>query len=164
MEKPREERIGPLLRDRKLRLALAESCTGGLVGHRLTNVPGSSDYYMGSVTAYANEAKMKLLGVQMDTLLEHGAVSAQTVREMARGVRPALGASVGISVSGIAGPGGGSPQKPVGLVWFGLSAEDGDWAVEKHFEGDRLAVKDQAAEFALQLGIDYLKGRLYASD
>jgi PncC family amidohydrolase len=164
MDIPLEERIGPLLRERKLRLALAESCTGGLVGHRLTNVPGSSDYYMGSVTAYANEAKMKLLGVQMDTLLEHGAVSAQTVREMARGVREALGASIGISVSGIAGPGGGSPEKPVGLVWFGLSAADGDWAFEEHFDGDRLSIKAQAADYALQLGLEYLEGRLSGSD
>ena len=164
METPREEQIGPLLRQRKLRLALAESCTGGLVVHRLPKVPGPSDYYLGSVTAYANEAKMKLLGVQMDTLLKHGAVSAQTVREMARGVRAALGAGLGISISGIAGPGGGSPEKPVGLVWFGLSAADGEWAIERHFEGDRLAVKEQAAEFALQMGIDYLEGRLNGRD
>ena len=164
METPREEQIGPLLRDRKLRLALAESCTGGLVGHRLTNVAGSSDYYLGSVTAYANEARRKLGGVQMDALLQHGAVSAQAVREMARGVGATLGAGLGISMSGIAGPGGGSPEKPVGLVWFGLSAADGEWAIERHFEGDRLAVKEQAAEFALQMGIDYLEGRLNGRD
>lgn len=162
MNAPLEEQIGPLLRQRKQRLALAESCTGGLVGHRLTNIPGSSDYYMGSITAYANEAKMRLLDVEMDTLLQHGAVSAATVRAMAAGVRRVLGADIGISISGIAGPGGGSSEKPVGLVWFGLSAKDGDWAVERHFDGDRVAIKEQAAEFALQLGLDYLEGRLDA--
>jgi PncC family amidohydrolase len=149
-----------LLRARGLRLALAESCTGGLVGHRLTNVPGSSTYYMGSVTAYAYEAKVRLLGVSWKTLERHGAVSAETVREMALGARRALAADIGISVSGIAGPGGGTPEKPVGLVWMGLSAADGIWAREYHFKGERIRVKEQAAEAALQLGIEYLEGKL----
>ena len=160
MVKKAEEIIGEKLRDRGLRLAVAESCTGGLVGHRLTNVPGSSTYYMGSVTAYAYEAKVRLLDVEWETLEEHGAVSAETVEEMAGGVRRALAADVGIAVSGIAGPGGGTKEKPVGLVWMALSAGDGDWTQEHHFDGDRLSVKEQAAEKALQMGLDYLNGKL----
>ncbi len=160
MAKELEVVIGEKLRARGLRLALAESCTGGLVGHRLTNVPGSSTYYTGSVTAYAYEAKVRLLGVSWDTLEKKGAVSAETVSEMARGARRSLAADVGIAISGIAGPGGGTPAKPVGTVWMGLSAADGIWTREYHFDGDRLAVKQQAAEDALQLGIDYLDGKL----
>lgn len=160
MAKLLEKRIGEQLRTGGLRLALAESCTGGLVGHRLTNVPGSSTYYMGSVTAYAYEAKVRLLEVAWSTLEKHGAVSPETVTEMARGARHALAADIGIAISGIAGPGGGTPGKPVGLVWMGLSAPDGDWTREFHFKGARLAVKEQAAEAALQFGLDYLDGSL----
>ena len=160
MAKPLEERIGDELRLGGLRLALAESCTGGLVGHRITNVPGSSTYYMGSVTAYAYEAKVRLLDVSWATLEQHGAVSPETVTEMARGARQALAADLGIAISGIAGPGGGTPEKPVGLVWMGLSAQDGDWTRSFNFDGERLAVKEQAAEAALQFGLDYLDGKL----
>jgi PncC family amidohydrolase len=159
-KQPLEVLIGEKLRARGLRLALAESCTGGLIGHRITNVPGSSTYYMGSVTAYAYEAKVRLLGVSWGTLEKHGAVSTETVSEMALGARRALAADVGVSVSGIAGPGGGTPEKPVGLVCLGLSAPDGDWARESHFKGGRVAVKEQAAESALQFLVDYLDGKL----
>ena len=159
MTTPSEETIGKLLRAGGLRLALAESCTGGLVGHRLTNVPGSSTYYMGSVTAYAYEAKVRILGVAWKTLEQHGAVSAETVKEMALGARRALAADIGISISGIAGPGGGTAEKPVGLVWMGLSAADGVWTREHHFKGERVSVKEQAAEAALLMGIDYLEGK-----
>jgi PncC family amidohydrolase len=131
-----------------------------LVGHRITNVPGSSTYYMGSVTAYAYEAKVRLLDVSWATLEQHGAVSPETVTEMARGARQALAADLGIAISGIAGPGGGTPEKPVGLVWMGLSAPDGDWTRSFNFDGDRLLVKKQAAEAALQFGLDYLDGKL----
>jgi len=150
--------VGEYLRQRGWRLALAESCTGGLIGHRITNVPGSSTYYMGSVTAYAYEAKVRLLGVHWETLEKHGAVSPETVLEMARGVRQALAADVGLSVSGIAGPGGGTPDKPVGLVWIGLSAPIHEEAWSHHFKGDRLQVKEQAAERALRLLAGYLTG------
>ena len=160
MAKELEIVIGEKLRQRGLRLALAESCTGGLVGHRITNVPGSSTYYMGSVTAYAYEAKVRLLEVKWATLEKFGAVSSETVSEMALGARRSLAADVGIAISGIAGPGGGTPEKPVGTVWMGLSAADGIWTHLYHFDGDRLAVKQQAAEAALQLGIDYLDGKL----
>lgn len=152
-----ETLIGDKLRERGLRLGLAESCTGGLVGHRLTNVAGSSTYYMGSVTAYAYEAKVRLLGVSWTTLEQHGAVSAETVSEMALGCRRALAADIGIAISGIAGPGGGTPEKPVGTVCMALSAADGIWTRKFNFDGDRLAVKEQAAEAALALGIEYLE-------
>ena len=157
MEKtPLEIQVGELLRLHGLRLAVAESCTGGLIGHRLTNVAGSSTYYMGSVTAYAYEAKVRLLNVRWETLEKHGAVSGETVIEMARGVRHALAADVGLSVSGIAGPGGGTPEKPVGTVWIGLSSPEDEFAELFVWEGDRIQNKEHSAEAALQLLADYL--------
>ena len=151
-----EIKVGELLRPLGLKLALAESCTGGLVGHRVTNVPGSSEYFLGGVTAYAYEAKVKLLGVSWDTLTRYGAVSRETVLEMARGARSVLEADIGVSVSGIAGPGGGMPEKPVGLTWIGLSASGFEEARSFVFPGDRLAVKEQAAEQALCMLNEYL--------
>ena len=161
---PLEAQVGPLLRQRGLKLVLAESCTGGLVGHRITNIPGSSDYYLGSVTAYAYEAKERLLGVKHDTLLKFGAVSRETAIEMARGVRQALAEDfglervIGISLTGIAGPGGGMPNKPVGLVWIGMSTPTGDHAWELHWTGNRVENKELSAQRALELLMEYLKG------
>jgi PncC family amidohydrolase len=152
-----EARVGELLLQHHLTLAVAESCTGGLVGHRLTNVPGSSAYFLGGVMAYSYEAKERLLGVQHDTLYDHGAVSELTALEMARGVRRALGADVGLAVTGIAGPGGGMPGKPVGLTWIALSARDGERAESHTWEGDRLANKSQSAEAVLALLQRYLR-------
>ena len=164
MEEELEIKVGPLLRQNDLKLAAAESCTGGLIGHRLTNVPGSSDYYLGSIVAYSYEAKERLLGVKHDTLLTYGAVSQQTVLEMARGVRAVFSPDfpmskiIGVSVSGIAGPGGGMPGKPVGLVWIGLSAASLEKAYRFIWDGDRLKNKELSAEMALQLLLDYLQG------
>ena len=155
-----EQTLGPLLRARGLKLATAESCTGGLVADHITDVPGSSDYFVGGVVAYAYEAKVALLHVSWDTLRLHGAVSRETVIEMARGVRTALGADLGISVSGIAGPGGGLPEKPVGTTWIGLSARDGDWARKFVWDGDRRANKESSAQAALQFVLDYLDKKL----
>ena len=163
MENPLEVEVGVWLRKRGLKLVAAESCTGGLVGHLVTNVPGSSDYYLGSVTAYAYEAKERLLGVRRETLDQHGAVSAEVALEMARGVRQALAADfplarmVGISVTGIAGPGGGTPQKPVGLVWIGLSAANYERAYRYLWQGNRLENKEYSAREALVLLLDYLR-------
>ena len=157
MDASLESLAGKLLRNRGLRLAVAESCTGGLIGHRITNIPGSSTYYMGSVTAYAYEAKVRLLGVRWETLEKYGAVSEETVLEMARGVRTALAADIGLAVSGIAGPGGGTPEKPVGLVWIGLSTPEVDEAWRFVFSGDRLQVKEQSAEAALGLLVEHLR-------
>ncbi len=153
-----EVRIGILLRQRGLKLAVAESCTGGLVCNRITNVPGSSDYFLGGIVAYAYETKVALLGVAWDTLRAHGAVSRETVLEMARGARQALDADIAISVSGIAGPGGGLPEKPVGTTWIGLSTTNGEWARRHCFSGDRQQNKISSAEAVLQMLLDYLKG------
>ncbi len=156
MAKPLEVLVGELLTERGLRLAVAESCTGGLISHLITNVPGSSTYYLGGVTAYANEVKMRMLGVNPGTLEKFGAVSGETALEMARGVRTALAADIGISVTGIAGPTGGTPEKPVGTVWIGVSTLGEEYA--KHFlwRGTRLAIKKQSAQAALNLLLEYL--------
>ncbi len=146
-----EIRVGQALRRRKWTLSLAESCTGGLVSHRLTNVPGSSEYYRGGIVSYANEAKVGLLMVRPETLAAHGAVSRETALEMAVGARRALSADVGLSVTGIAGPGGATPDKPVGLTWIAVSTPEGQAAVRQVWPGDREAVKAQSAEAALAL-------------
>ncbi len=151
-----EEQVGAMLRQRGMKLATAESCTGGLLANRLTDVPGSSDYFLGGFVAYAYEAKVATLHVSWDTLQAYGAVSAETVLEMARGARRALDADLAISISGIAGPGGGLPNKPVGTTWFGLVAPNGEWTFLRQFDGDRLENKAQASEAALQLLMDYL--------
>jgi nicotinamide-nucleotide amidase len=119
-----ERAVVDTLRARGMTVAFAESCTGGLISKRITDISGASEVFMGSCVTYANEAKMKLLGVKEETLARFGAVSEQTAREMASGVREALGVDVGVSVTGIAGPGGGSPEKPVGTVFLGISTED----------------------------------------
>lgn len=160
MQKSLEVVVGEALRKKSLSLATAESCTGGLIADRITNVPGSSLYFRGGIVAYAYEAKVALLGVSWDTLRTHGAVSKETVIEMARGVRVAMGADLAISVSGIAGPGGGLPGKPVGTTWIGLSATEGDWARRFVWEGDRLENKALSANAALQFALDYLEGNL----
>jgi PncC family amidohydrolase len=149
--------VGRLLDARGLTLAVAESCTGGLVGHRITNVPGSSDYYRGSITAYADGVKEALLRVPGKTLVEHGAVSEQTAREMAEGVRKVVGADLGVSVTGIAGPTGGTPKKSVGLVFVALAAPDGVWVDRHVFEGDRWENKARSAEATLDLVRRYLE-------
>ncbi len=156
MDAPLEKQLGPLLKSRGLQLAVAESCTGGLVSHRITNVPGSSEYFLGGVTAYAYEAKVRLLSVSWDTLNTYGAVSRETVLEMAHGVRLALGAGIAMSVSGIAGPGGGTPEKPVGTTWIGLSTPDYEQAWRFVWPGDRLTIKEQSAEMTLRLLVEYL--------
>ena len=152
-----ENLIGNILHTRRLKLAAAESCTGGLIGSRITDVAGSSEYFLGSVVAYAYEVKVKLLDVSWDTLNKYGAVSRETVLEMARGVQQRIGGDVAISVSGIAGPGGGTPEKPVGTTWIGLVAREGEWAKEFHFSGNREQNKSSAADAALQMLLDYLQ-------
>lgn len=155
VDKP-EYLLGDLLRSKGWQLAAAESCTGGLISHRITNVAGSSDYYLGGVTAYAYEAKEQLLGVLHETITQYGAVSQETVVEMAAGVRSVLGADISISASGIAGPGGGLPHKPVGTVWIGICTPDGIWAKVFQFPGNRIEVKEKSAEESLQALYRYL--------
>jgi PncC family amidohydrolase len=154
-----EIQVGRLLQERQLKLVLAESCTGGLFGSRITDVPGSSEYFLGGIVAYAYQAKVDLLNVAWDTLNTKGAVSRETVLEMARGIRALLKADIAMSVSGIAGPGGGTPEKPVGTTWIGLVTANGDWAKVFYFTGDREENKAFAVNAALEFLRDYLQGK-----
>lgn len=137
------------LKSKGWRLATAESCTGGLIASELTNVSGSSDWFEGGVVAYSNSVKQSLLGVPGDVLARHGAVSREVVQAMARGVAERLGARCALAVSGIAGPTGGTPEKPVGTVWIGWSVNGEDSAERFLFDGGRLEVKRQSALAAL---------------
>lgn len=157
--RPPEERIALLMRGRGFTLAAAESCTGGLILHRLTNVPGSSEYVMGGFVVYSNQVKVKYAHVSEDTLQQHGAVSEQTAIEMARGTRQAFGTTLAVSVTGIAGPGGGTETKPVGLTYIGISTPEGEQVMRYVWEGSREANKTQSAEAAMRLILDYLVGR-----
>ncbi|MBE3573100.1 MAG: competence/damage-inducible protein A [Moorella humiferrea] len=143
--------VGSILAERRLSLAVAESCTGGLLAHRITNIPGSSDYFLGGVVAYSNEAKIKFLGVAPETLAAHGAVSREVAAAMARGVRRAFSAAIGVGITGIAGPGGGTPAKPVGLVYIGLDVQDLVEVQREFFLGERENIKWQATQGALYL-------------
>jgi PncC family amidohydrolase len=157
-EKP-EAVVGRMLRERGLTLAVAESCTGGLVSARITDVPGSSVYFRGGVVAYANSVKREALGVAEEILQEKGAVSAETAGAMAGGVRKALAADIGIGVTGIAGPAGGTAEKPVGLVYIALAHAGGCSCVRNLFSGGRLQVRQQSAEAALALLREFLETR-----
>jgi nicotinamide-nucleotide amidase len=152
-----EKEIGNLLRQKRLTLGVVESATGGLISHWLTNVSGSSDYYKGSVTAYSNEAKMKLVGVKEATISQHGAVSSQVAEEMAEGGRRVLAVDVCLADTGIAGPGGATPGKTVGLFYLGLSHQEGTYSQKHNFQGDREQNKQNAAEVALGWLKEYLE-------
>ena len=143
--------VGGLLRHRGLTLSLAESCTGGLIASMLTDVPGASSFFHSSAVTYANSAKELLLSVPTSVLERHGAVSAECAEAMARGARTKSGTDVALSVTGIAGPGGGTEQKPVGTVWFGFADKSGSWAVQHRFPGDRDRVRRRTAYVALEL-------------
>jgi nicotinamide-nucleotide amidase len=138
------------LREQGKVLATAESCTGGWIGKVLTDLPGSSDWYAGGVISYSNQAKRDILGVPASILDEHGAVSEPVVLAMARGAREVTGADAAIAVSGVAGPGGGTAEKPVGLVWFAWSLGERDWAKKVQFDGDREAIRRQAVELGIR--------------
>jgi nicotinamide-nucleotide amidase len=146
-----EEHVLELCRSRGLTFATAESCTGGLVAARLTSVPGSSDVVLGGIVAYADEVKRTELGVSAELLDEHGAVSAEVAEAMARGARTRLGADVAVAVTGIAGPDGGSPEKPVGLVYLHAEGPDGGLGREFSFPGDRASIRARATVGALHL-------------
>ena len=160
MELSPQFRIGPLLRQRHFSIATAESCTGGLIASLITDVSGSSDYFPGGIVAYAYEAKVGLLGVSWNTLNTKGAVSQETVIEMAHGARKILKADLAVSVSGIAGPGGGTPEKPVGSTWIGLVTPEGEWSRHFIWDGNREQNKTYSSAAALQLVLDYLEGEL----
>ena len=151
-----EVMIGHLLQKYRLTLATAESCTGGLIGHRLTDVPGSSDYFLGGIIAYSNEIKERLLGVKLETLQAHGAVSAETAIEMARGARRVLGTDVAVSVTGIAGPGGGTADKPIGLTYIAVVAANYERVKRFAWDKDRSGNKWDSSEAALRMLKEYL--------
>ena len=148
--------VGRLLKERGLRLAVAESCTGGLIAQQITSVPGSSEFFSGGVVAYSNSSKSALLGVSSDTLETHGAVSEPVARAMAEGVRERFGADLGLATTGISGPGGGSEEKPVGLVYVGLAAPEGVHCDEFVFALDRARHRALTA----QVGLDWVRRSL----
>jgi nicotinamide-nucleotide amidase len=150
--------VGRLLRGKKATLAVAESCTGGLIAHRITEIPGSSDYFLRGVVAYSNKAKEELLGVSPVLLEHYGPVSREAAEQMAKGVRENSGATIGVATTGIAGPAGGTPEVPVGRVLIALSAEDMSEVKQHDFFGDRQQIKVMASEVALDRVRRYLLG------
>ena len=152
-----EQDVGELLRQKKLTLGVVESATGGLISHLVTNVPGSSDYYHGSVTAYNNETKIKVVGVREGTIREHGAVSSRVAEEMAQGGRKLLAVDICLADTGIAGPGGDTAEKPVGLFYIGLSHKGGTSSRKHVFTGSREENKHHAAEASLSWVKEYLE-------
>ncbi len=151
-----EQEIGDLLCHKGLTLGVVESATGGLISHLITNVPGSSDYYKGSVTAYSNEAKIKVVGVKKDTINQYGAVSHQVAEEMAQRGRKILAVDICLADTGIAGPGGATSEKPVGLFYLGLSHQGGTYSRKHVFQGSRERNKRSAAKAVLSWLKDYL--------
>jgi nicotinamide-nucleotide amidase len=155
-ERPLPEIVLALARERGLTLATAESCTGGLVAGELTSIAGSSDVVAGGAVTYSNELKQRLLGVPADLLERHGAVSAEVAEAMAEGARERLGADVAVSVTGVAGPGGGTPDKPVGLVFLHVAGPGGGRAHRMQWPGDRGVVRRRATVAALHELRDHL--------
>jgi PncC family amidohydrolase len=153
-----EERVKTVFTAKHLTIATAESCTGGLLAGRITEVSGSSAYFIGGVVSYSYAAKEALLGVEHETLLAEGAVSEAVARQMARGARARLRADVAVSITGVAGPTGGTAEKPVGLTWIGLSDSSGERAVRFVWEGDRAANRTQSVEAALRMLIEWAEG------
>jgi nicotinamide-nucleotide amidase len=150
-EKDLEDVIGLLLTERKMILAIAESCTGGMIANRITNVPGSSKYFNRGLITYSNASKIELLGVRSELIQEHGAVSREVAQAMATGAREHSGADIAVSTTGIAGPTGGTPEKPVGLVWIGYADSGGPVALKFNFGDHRLRFKERASQAALEL-------------
>ena len=143
------EKLVEILKARGLVCSTAESCTGGGIGSAITAVPGSSEVFAGGVVSYSNEVKRDVLGVSQESLDRYGAVSSEVAYEMASGARRILKTDLAVSVSGIAGPGGGSAEKPVGLVWFGLSSSNGTRTEKAIFAGDRASIREQAVIHAI---------------
>ena len=148
--------VGQLLRAHGMTVSTAESCTGGRLGDTLTNISGSSDYYVGGVISYSNQSKVDLLGVHESTLIMKGAVSDEVARQMAFGVRKEFRSSMGVGITGIAGPTGGTPKKPVGLVYIAVSSEKKTVCTKNLFKGPRDQVKKQSVERALEMIRDLL--------
>lgn len=152
-----EERIGDKLRTSQETLATAESCSGGLIAHRITNVAGASDYFLGGIVSYSNAAKITFLGVDRRSLERYGAVSEQVAQEMAEAAQERFGAVYAVSSTGIAGPAGGTKEKPVGLVYIGLAAPGGTTVERCTFSGDRQTVKMRTADKALSMLLESIE-------
>jgi nicotinamide-nucleotide amidase len=153
-----EEVVGALLKQRRLKLAVAESCTAGLIGERITNISGSSEYFERGAVVYSNESKTEMLGVPQALIERHGAVSGEVAAAMAQGIKNAAKTGIGLSVTGIAGPGGGSEKKPVGLVYTALASAQGVKTNEYRFLGDREQVRMRASQMALDMVRRHLIG------
>jgi nicotinamide-nucleotide amidase len=145
-----EKLIGDLLRKKRWTLSIAESCTGGLICDRLTNVSGSSDYFEGSMVTYSNESKAKHLGIPLNYIKRYGAVSPQVAKKMAQGVRKAFHTTFGLSTTGVAGPTGGTKRAPIGRVFIGLASGRRTWVLKEDLKGSRKEIKRKASEKALQ--------------
>ena len=152
-----EEEAGKLLLDSHQTIACAESCTGGLLTSRLTDVAGSSAYVLGSIVSYTNEVKMSHLGVKEETLKQFGAVSEQTAKEMSGGVKGRIGTDIGVGITRIAGPGGGSVEKPVGLVYISIAGPKGVIVTKNLFKGSRSEIKKQTTDKALTMLVEYIR-------
>jgi len=150
-----EIELGQIFAEKGLTLATAESCTGGMLAGRITDVAGSSRYMVGGTVSYSYEAKEIQLGVDHEALVKHGAVSEEIAKQMARGIRERRGTDVGLSITGIAGPGGGMPGKPVGLTWIGLSDANGDQATQFIWDSDRTGNREKSIQAALRLLIEW---------
>jgi nicotinamide-nucleotide amidase len=151
-----EKIVGCLLSNHKLTIAIAESCTGGLICAKLTDNPGSSDYLLGGVVSYSNSLKAEYLGVEENVLENHGAVSRETAEAMAVGVRTRSHADIGLAVTGIAGPGGGSEEKPVGSVYIAIATDEENWVSKFHFQGNRRQIREHSVQSGLDLVRKYL--------
>ncbi|MEO8287181.1 MAG: CinA family protein [Chloroflexota bacterium] len=152
------ERASELLRHGQLTLAVAESCTGGMLGGWLTGIPGSSAFFLGGVISYADSVKISLLGVPPDLIVEHGAVSAECALSMAHGVLSLTGADIALAITGVAGPGGGTEAKPVGTTFVALVGSGVEHAVKRNWEGDRNSNRRESARLALAMVVEHLSG------
>jgi PncC family amidohydrolase len=150
-------RVSSILKEKRLSIATAESCTGGLIAHTLTNISGSSEYFDRGIVSYSNRAKVELLGVSKESLDRYGAVSEEVAKEMAEAIRVRSGVDIGLSTTGIAGPTGGTKEKPVGLVYIGISTRNKTLVKRFLFSGDRLQNKEKACEEALKLLLEIVE-------
>jgi PncC family amidohydrolase len=155
-----EKKIGIILQERSLTIGLAESCTGGLLASRITDVPGSSAYFIAGLVTYSNRAKTKFLSVPDEIIARYGAVNNVVAEHMAKGVRAAAGVDIGLSITGIAGPAGGSHEKPVGTVFVALATKKEVFVRKFLFSGNRREVRKRSSEEALTMLLDYLEGKL----
>ena len=153
-----EKRIGKMLKERGLKIAVAESCTGGLISSRITDISGASDYFEAGITTYSNESKIRLLNVPEDIIDRYGAVSEETAKAMAEGVKKTVHADIGVSVPGIAGPTGGTEGKPVGTVFIGLATKKATYVRKFFFDGNRLEIRRKTSDAAFMLVEEYLEG------